>query len=300
MLTRGIDARVPPRPIDRGHHYRPGRYDDVVRDTKVASDHCRASDHATCTDPCAARDTHATRDTGVRPDVNVMTHLDLIVELGPVFDHGVCHRSPVDGRVGADIDIVADEHSADVRHLQPAPLFQCTTESVSTDHCASVYYGTCPDLTVRIYRDITVQPGVVTDPNVRADTASRADSHPFPDSGPLFDGDERADLSRSGHIRLRMYAGHRVDARLNHRVRVEQCRDAHEISVGICSADERSPRHRNARLYYHSASLRLRQRASVRLAAEEGNVLGPRGIERRDLRNRLGGITREFSAQKPH
>jgi hypothetical protein len=46
--------------------------------------------------------------------------LDLVVELDAVLDHRVVEGTAVDGGVGADLDIVADDDAADLRNLGPA------------------------------------------------------------------------------------------------------------------------------------------------------------------------------------
>ena len=44
--------------------------------------------------------------------------LDEIVDLRPLADDGIAVAAAVDGRVGADLDIVLDDHPPDLRHLQ--------------------------------------------------------------------------------------------------------------------------------------------------------------------------------------
>ena len=45
--------------------------------------------------------------------------LDLVVELDAVLDDRVVDGAAIDRRVRADLDVVADQHAADLRHLEP-------------------------------------------------------------------------------------------------------------------------------------------------------------------------------------
>jgi len=55
----------------------------------------------------------------MRADDAVVRDLDLIVELDVVLDHRVVDRAAIDRRVGADLDIGADHHAAELRDLDP-------------------------------------------------------------------------------------------------------------------------------------------------------------------------------------
>ena len=57
------------------------------------------------------------------PMTHVVRNLDLVVELDAVFDDRVFQRAAVDGGIGADFDIVADQHAANLRNFFPAPSF---------------------------------------------------------------------------------------------------------------------------------------------------------------------------------
>src|ERR1700737_3098392 len=50
-------------------------------------------------------------------DFHVVRDLDQVVDLGPLADHGVADRAPVDGRIGADLDPILDDDAPDLRHL---------------------------------------------------------------------------------------------------------------------------------------------------------------------------------------
>src|SRR5207302_9856026 len=87
-------------------------------------------------------------------DPHVVADLDLVIELHALLDHRVVDRAAVDRGVGADLDVVADVHAANLGDLDPAALVLGDADAVAADHRAGVNDG------------------------VRADRAARIDHHP--------------------------------------------------------------------------------------------------------------------------
>jgi hypothetical protein len=76
-----------------------------------------AGDHATVLDARGTGDPNL-RDYEAEPaDADVVADLHQVVDLGAGAYHGVVHTSPVDGSVGADLDVVVDDASPDVPDL---------------------------------------------------------------------------------------------------------------------------------------------------------------------------------------
>ena len=59
-------------------------------------------------------------EQAVPADGHIVADLDLIVDFGALADHGVAQAAAIDGGAGADLDIVLDQHTAGLRHLQMA------------------------------------------------------------------------------------------------------------------------------------------------------------------------------------
>ena len=53
-------------------------------------------------------------------DRHIVTDLDLIVDFRAFADHGVAQTAAIDGRSGADLDVVLDQDAAGLRYLQMA------------------------------------------------------------------------------------------------------------------------------------------------------------------------------------
>jgi hypothetical protein len=81
----------------------------------------------------------------VRADVHVVADLHQVVELDAVFEHGVFQRATVDAGVGADLDVVADAHGAELFDLFPAALRVGEAEAVGADDRAAVHEAARPD-----------------------------------------------------------------------------------------------------------------------------------------------------------
>ena len=67
--------------------------------------------------PGASGNTNLRNDEASLPDMHVMSDLDQIINLGSGTDISIRPAAPVDGTVGADLDIVLDDHPAQLRNL---------------------------------------------------------------------------------------------------------------------------------------------------------------------------------------
>jgi hypothetical protein len=130
-------SRCSARLADRARDHR-GRADvHMVGDLEVAQDH-RAAGDAVQWRPMRALPATPTQPAIAvcAPMWHVVADLDQVVELDAVLDHGVVERAAVDAGVGADLDVVADAHRAELLDLDPAPLVGREAEAVGADHRA--------------------------------------------------------------------------------------------------------------------------------------------------------------------
>src|SRR6185369_17732969 len=136
IVTRLADAAV--------HERAPG-HEDVVADRQVPGDADLPRDHAARADGRAAGDSGAARDHRVGPEAHVVADLDLVVELDAILDDRVLDRAAIDRGVGADLDVVADAHAADLRDLHQAALVRRETEAVGPDGDAGMQHAAFAD-----------------------------------------------------------------------------------------------------------------------------------------------------------
>jgi hypothetical protein len=110
-----VDAPLPDR---LGYQGATGDY-HVVGNGDMTDDADLPADYATRTDPGAACDAGTARHHGVFANVDVVGDLYLVVELDAISNYSVINNATVYRGVGADFDIVADHHFADLRNLNP-------------------------------------------------------------------------------------------------------------------------------------------------------------------------------------
>src|SRR5262249_830783 len=147
--ARKHDLRLEPvaeRPRRKPAPLHAGR--DVGDDAAARAEFCAAADHEMVGDPDLAAqhsvvaDLDAARNAGLRDDEAmasdraVVADLDQIIDLGAFADHGVAAAAAVDGGVGADLDVVLDDHPAGLRDLDRALAVGEETEPVLTDAAA--------------------------------------------------------------------------------------------------------------------------------------------------------------------
>ena len=135
------------------------------------------------------------RDRRVCTDVHVVRHLDQVVELDAIFDHGVVERPAVDAGVGADLDVVADHHGAQLLDLFPAAIDRREAETVGADHHAAVQDAARTDRATVAESRVRMQAGVFADARLGTDVRLCTDDR------------RRADLRAGAH------EGQRTDVR---------------------------------------------------------------------------------------
>src|SRR5690606_2271318 len=109
---------------------------------------------------------------------NVMANLNEIINLCTFADDRIAQRAPIDGAVRADLDIVLNDHAADLRNLQVSLRSHGETEAILADRDSGV------DDDVIAYervRDHGARPDIA----IAADGAAIADDRARRDSGPL-------------------------------------------------------------------------------------------------------------------
>jgi len=155
-----------------------------------------AANHAPLADGRATGHPDAARQHGVRPDPDVMSNLDLVVELDAVLDDGVLDRTPVDRRVGPDLDVIADADGPDLGHLHEAVAIWREAEAVGPDHGAAVEHAPLAQA------HAPVQDYVGDEAGVGADVRVLHDHRAGPHAGPRADHGARLDHGPGTHMRV--------------------------------------------------------------------------------------------------
>src|SRR3954463_2086654 len=283
VLVHRIDAGVRPRLEDRARDEGAGGDIHMVDDLQVAEDHRRAAERAMAADVGAAGDADAAGDRGVRADARVVADLDLVVELDAFLDHGVVESAAVDGGVGADLDVVADAHRADLRDLHPAPTVVGDAEAVGADHHAGMHDDALAEGAASVDDDARIEAAVVADLDVVADDATGAD------------GDPRTELRALRHDGAWVHPGRLADGG------IEKLRNAREIKVRIFRDDAR-PRGFAFTVGAddHRAGPGRRKLRAMACPGEEADVALVRALERGDLVDHGALVAGDPTAQAGH
>ncbi len=148
---------------------------------------------ADCAVPADARatgDAHATCDRGVITDNDVMCDMHEIINLHPITDNGIVECSAINRGVRADLDVIANDHGADLFHLDPCSAIQRKAETIGTDDRARLNDNTPSDpraihdhaigieISVATNLDASTNEGTGTDMNPRPNPTCRTDSGP--------------------------------------------------------------------------------------------------------------------------
>src|SRR3546814_13188334 len=99
----------------------------------MAVDAAGAAVHHAIADPGGAGDPDARDNAAMAADAHVVADLDLVIDLGAFAYHRVIHGAAIDGRIGADLDIVLDDHPADLDDFQHARGTRRIAEAILPD-----------------------------------------------------------------------------------------------------------------------------------------------------------------------
>jgi hypothetical protein len=143
------------------------------------------------------------REQTILADAAVVRDVDEVVDLGAGADERVADAPAVDCRVGADLDVVADQAAPDVWNLLVPAVAKDVPEAVRPDAGPGVDRDTTPELHPRVERHVREQAAALTHADPRADDAMsvdddvvtqrravtdhgvRADAHPPAEPGPV-------------------------------------------------------------------------------------------------------------------
>ena len=93
---------------------------------------------------CATCHTRAASHRRVFADMHVVGDLDEVIELDPVFNHGIAQRAPVDTGIGSDFYIVPDTHRAELFDFFPRLIGAGgKTKTIRTNHHAGMQNAAC-------------------------------------------------------------------------------------------------------------------------------------------------------------
>ncbi len=274
----------------------------VVGQRHVARSAGPPGEGAVRADRDTARYPYAARQRAVRSDAHVVRDLHQVVDLDAVFDHGVVERTAVDAGVGADFDVVANAHVAELLDLDPGALVRCEAEAVGADHHATVHDAARADAAARAEGHLRREARTGTDLRAGADHAVRPDDGPRTDHRAGLDDRQRADR----RARIDLCARIHDSAGVNARHWQGACMpgpplgQVREIQVGVGRHQHRAA-HRGRVAQRgrddHAGSLRRVELRPVAFVGEEAQRRRSGAFERADPGDAQTGVTDQFAAE---
>src|SRR5262249_37837132 len=201
------------------------------------------SDHDEIVKPGAPGDADLTCEDTTAANHDVVPDLDQIINYRARTDHGVVSGAAVDRRIGADIDIVPDQHTPQLWDLDRRLRVRSESEPVLADPNARMQHDPRADQAMaqcHVRPDAAIVADFDTggDDGIRPDLATPAEPRTPPDD------DIRANLAIVGHDSSRIDNRRRRAAGDNIGVRVESLRGESIGFVGLDADEERHPRRR--------------------------------------------------------
>jgi hypothetical protein len=201
---------------------------DVIADGGLAAEDDARAEHRRAGDPGLSD------EEAVGADLDVVADLDEVVDLGSASDARGGELGAVDADTRPDLDVVLDDHRADLRDLRVLLAVPAVAEAVGADNGARVDDDAVADRAAFADHDVGEELAVVADGRVVADVdagvedGAGAERDAFADEGVGADGDAGGEAGGGGD------AGGGVDA-LGQAWdgRGEQLEDAGEREVGV-------------------------------------------------------------------
>src|SRR4051812_42749824 len=171
-------------------------------------------DYAAILDARRSRDPDLRHDEAEAPDPTVVRDVHEIVDLGAGANHGVVDAPAIDRRVRANLDVVFDDATPDVRNLVMAAAAKNITEAVGAKPRTGMHDYPLTDHHSGVCRDGRIQVTFRTHLHAGADDDVRVDHDIVLDPGTTADHRERPDADVRPQARVS--SDHRVwmDARL--------------------------------------------------------------------------------------
>lgn len=118
-----------------------GAEDGAGLDGDVIAEADLSADDGVMFDDGAAGDAGLGGDDNVCADAAVVADVDQVIEFDAILDDGGAEGGAVNGGVGADLDIVADDETADLREVGVAAILEDEAEAVGAEDGAGVDDG---------------------------------------------------------------------------------------------------------------------------------------------------------------
>lgn len=158
---------------------------DVIAYLKVARDSNLAGKDHVIAQLRTTGDSGLGHDQAMLAQGHIVGNLDEIIDLGAAPDDRRTKCPAINGDVGADLDIIANKHAADLGNFAMDPCVLNITKAVRADDSSGMNPHPISNLSRRIQSDIRekiyvfTKEAIWTDEIAALENTSRANAHPF-------------------------------------------------------------------------------------------------------------------------
>ena len=106
---------------------------DAIANLEMAGKAALAGDRDIIAELGGTGDAHLRNKQAMFPDLHVVPDLDQVIDLGPLADHGLAERCPINRSSGSNLDVVLDPDDADLRDLVMLALVSGEAVTIRAD-----------------------------------------------------------------------------------------------------------------------------------------------------------------------
>src|SRR3954463_7944909 len=141
----------------------------LTAEFEMASDSGLGGDDAIVGELCAAGETNLAHDEAMVTYGNIVRDMDEVVDFRAVADDSRAESSAIDGDIGADLDVVANDDVADLQNFAMTAFVENVAVAVGADDGSGVDGDAVADLATVIDNDVGIEAGVAANFGVAAD-----------------------------------------------------------------------------------------------------------------------------------
>ena len=191
--------------------------DDVVFNTAVAcQDYAIAQFGTACDADLPDQDTSLAY-------LDIVANLDEVVHNRTAADQGHAEFGPVNAGAGPDLDVVFDNHAADMGNLIMLIVFEVVTKAVKANYAIGANYDAAADYAFGFNYDTLMQDRLIADLDISAHRYVIAQGCSFSDDRTGADDDKRPDGSIWSDLGTFIYFSSGVDPGRGQILRLPKC-----------------------------------------------------------------------------
>src|SRR5690606_36729487 len=154
-----------------------------ISDIDMAYNSHLATNHIPVTNSCRACNSGLRRNHIIFSDVHIMSNLDQVIDFRTASDDGITDGTTVYGAVGANFNIVFNNHITQLGNLGITVSRRLETKTVASDHCICMNGAVIAHHSIIVNTDTTVYATIFADLHIYTDLALRMHLSTFPDPG---------------------------------------------------------------------------------------------------------------------